>query len=87
MKLVSRLIPTIILVAFLVYCIITKPENLLRDCAITIFSVVVWSYIVQIVCLIVMLFLKRIQDKSTFLGLVLPLGFIFLAVEKYKQLN
>ena len=87
MKFVLRLIPTIILVAFLIYCIITKPDNLLRDCAITIFSISVWSYIVQIVCLIFMIFLKRIQDKSTFLGLILPLGFIFLAIEKYKQLN
>ena len=87
MKIFWRLLPTIILVAFLTYCIIAKPEDLLRDFAVTIFSVVAWSYLVQIVCLIVMLFLKRIQHKSTFLGLVLPLGFIFLAIEKYKLLN
>ena len=87
MKLVLRLVATIILIIFLIYCIITKPENSLRDYAIAIFSVIAWSYIVQIVCLIVMIFLKRIQYKSTFLGLILPLGFIFLAIEKYKQLK
>ena len=87
MKIFWRLLPTILLVALLTFCIITKPEDLLRDIAVTIFSVTAWSYAIQIICLIVMLFLKRIQDKSTFLGLVLPLGFIFLAVEKYQKLN